>query len=104
MYSTGYNVQESLAAIATYKQKMAEREIAIQNAVKKQMMDLEASFQGLQKKLDGAAQELAQVKRQSSEHEESLQKQIEKVFCPHWPVRCMWTARSTVILSLAVFL
>lgn len=58
---------------------MAERETAIQNAAKKQMVDMEARFEGLGQKLEGAAQELAQVKHQATKHEDSLKKQIAKV-------------------------
>lgn len=68
-----------MAEIAIYKQRMAERETAIQNAAKKQMMDLEVRFEGLGTKLEAAAQELAQVKHQATEHEAKLKKQIEKV-------------------------
>ena len=58
---------------------MAERETAIQNAAKKQMVDMESRFEGLGKKLETAAQELSQVKHQASENEGKLKKQITKV-------------------------
>jgi hypothetical protein len=70
-----------LAEIASYKQRMAERETAIQNAAKKQMMEIEARFHELGSKLEAAARDLAQVKHHATEHEVQLKKQIAKVTC-----------------------
>jgi hypothetical protein len=58
---------------------MADRETAIQNAAKKQMMEMEARLQKLGDKLEVSTQELAHVKHQATEHEEMLQKQLVKV-------------------------
>jgi predicted nucleic acid-binding Zn-ribbon protein len=76
-----------LVQLASYKQRMAEREIAIQNAAKKQMLELEARFGGLEQKLESAAAELAQVKCQSTEHEAKLKKQIAKVLMLHYSLQ-----------------
>ena len=58
---------------------MAERETAIQNAAKKQLVDMEARCEELGKKVESAVQELSQVKHQANEHEAKLKKQICKV-------------------------
>lgn len=68
-----------MAELETFKTKMAERESAIQNAAKKQIVDVESRCEELGQRLDAASKGLASVKRQAIDEHAALEKQLTKV-------------------------
>lgn len=74
-------LQDSVAELMEFKQKMSEREVAVQKAAKKQLADMESQVQELVKRLDAAAGDLGVVQRQATDEKASLMGQLAKV-CP----------------------
>lgn len=76
-------VQASVAELTAFKQKMSDRDIAVQNAAKKQLADVNAQVADLVQRLDAAVGDLDAVKRQADEETSQLTTQLAKVSHTH---------------------
>lgn len=76
-------LQASVAELKAFKQKMSDREIAIQTAAKKQLSDMDLNVQDLIRRLAVAVGDLDVVKRQADEETSTLAVQLAKVWPGH---------------------
>lgn len=76
-------LQASVAELKAFKQKMSDREVAVQNAAKKQLSDMNLKVQDLVQRLAVAVGDLDVVKRKADEEMSALKVQLSKVWPGH---------------------
>lgn len=78
-------LQASVADLAAFKQKMSDREVAVQNAAKKQIDEMDRQYQVLVTRLDVAVGDLEVTRRQADDDNSKLAAQLAKARSHHTP-------------------
>ena len=74
-----------MADLAAFKQKMSDREVAVQNAAKKQIDEMDRQYQVLVTRLDVAVGDLEVTRRQADDDNSKLEAQLAKARSHHTP-------------------